>query len=204
MLAKPFLESYLYEEPTLESAALVRYIPIPERRAPAYLALQFRQILLGVMTEVLAPAGLTSAQWGVIVALAKYPGIDQRRLAERRSVDTNSASRLVDELEELALVQRKVSTDDRRANVLLLTTAGTEKYQRLQPTLMAAQDRVLAPLEQAEKRVLLDLLTRVVKGNESYARPGNGRRRPVRKLAPIVRPPPGVHAAPPPTSVSET
>ncbi|MBK8742774.1 MAG: winged helix-turn-helix transcriptional regulator [Betaproteobacteria bacterium] len=177
----PFLESCLYKVPASGTGELERYIPYPERRAPGYLAGQFRQILLGVMTEVLEPARLTAAQWGVLVALAKEPGIDQRRLSERRSIDPNSASRLVDELEELALVRRQAAPDDRRANVLELTVAGKKKYARLRPAVLAAQDRVLAPLQQAEKRTFLDLLTRVVAGNQAYARPGNGRRRPVRK-----------------------
>lgn len=184
MPARPFLETYLYEPLSSGTKpAGMLGVPIPERRAPAYLAGQLRQILLGLMTEALEPAGLTSAQWGVIVALAKEPGIDQRRLCERRSIDPNSASRLVDELEALGLARRAPSAEDRRSNVLQLTAPGRQKYLRSRPAVLAAQDRALEPLNVAEKRQFLDLLTRVVKGCQSYAKPGNGRRRPVRRTA---------------------
>ena len=175
-----FLESYLYEPSTAAAGKSVPGVPRPGRRAPAYLARQLRQILLGVMMEALAASELTPGQWGVLVALSKEPGIDQRRLAERQCLDTNSASRLVDELEHLGMVRRQPSADDRRANELRLTPAGLKKYQRLRPAVLAAQDGVLAPLARAERQVFLDLLTRVVEGNKDYARPGNGRRKPVR------------------------
>lgn len=174
-----FLETYLFASAGDEPTGGRRQRN--DRRAPVYLARQFHQILVGVLTEALQPAGVTPPQWGVIAAVAKEPGIDQRRLCERRSIDPNTASRLVDELEALGWVKRHPSLDDRRSNALHLTAVGRRKHLRLQPATLAAQDRTLNPLADAEKRVLLDLLTRVVVGNESYARPGHGRRRPARR-----------------------
>ena len=183
MLTSYFLETYLFENSKVVNGKRVRGTSIAGRRAPAYLARVFRQILLGTMTEVLEPHGIMPGQWGILAALFREPGVDQRRLSERQSIDTNTASRLIDELEELGLVRRQVSPDDRRAHVLRLTAAGEKKYWRLWPSVIASQDAVLAPLDDAEKKVLLDLLTRVVVGNETHARPGTGRRKPVRKSA---------------------
>jgi DNA-binding MarR family transcriptional regulator len=67
---------------------------------------------------------------------------------------------------------------DRRARVLRLTPAGTRLRRRLRPALLAAQECILAPLSRDERVSLIDLLARVVEGNENYARPGNGRRKP--------------------------
>jgi hypothetical protein len=47
--------------------------------------------------------------------------------------------------------------------------------------LLSAQERLLAPLSKAERAALLDMLVRVIEANDSYARPGNGRRKPKRK-----------------------
>jgi DNA-binding MarR family transcriptional regulator len=181
-----FLETYLFDQVVDADRRSVRVRN--EHRAPAYLARQFYQIIVGVLNEALDPAGITPPQWGVIAAVASEPGIDQRRLCARRSIDPNSASRLVDELELLGWMKRQPSVDDRRANALHLTAAGRKKYARLQPHTLAAQDRVLKPLAKAEKRTLLDLLTRVVIGNESYAKPGLGRRRPARRNAAPTEP----------------
>lgn len=137
----------------------------------------------GVMAEVVEPHGLMPQQWGIIVAIVREPGTDQRRVAERQSIDANTASRLIDELEASGLVRRLVSPDDRRAKCLELTPTGALMRQKLRGPIMAAQDRVLAALNQTEKKSLLDMLTRVVEANQAYARPGNGRRRPVRTAA---------------------
>jgi len=40
----------------------------------------------------------------------------------------------------------------------------------------------MAALTPAERQTFLDLLTRIIETNQSYARPGNGRRRPQRNL----------------------
>ncbi|MEO6565328.1 MAG: MarR family transcriptional regulator [Casimicrobiaceae bacterium] len=135
------------------------------------------------MTAVLEPNGLTQQQWGVMIAIVREPGTDQRRVAERQSIDVNSASRLIDELESMKLVRRVPSPTDRRANQVRLTASGTRLWRKLQAPVRAAQDRALACLDQDSKKTLLDLLTRVVEANREYARPGLGRRKPLRKLA---------------------
>lgn len=185
--AEPFLEEYLFGSPANSSRGKllpeVERPAIPGRRAPGYLSRRFGQIMQGVMAEAVEPHGLMPQQWGIIVAIVREPGTDQRRVAERQSIDANTASRLIDELEARSLVRRLASPDDRRAKCLELTSAGVLVWQKLHGPLIAAQDRVLAVLDQTEKKNLLDMLTRVVEANQAYARPGNGRRRPVRAAA---------------------
>jgi MarR family transcriptional regulator, temperature-dependent positive regulator of motility len=179
-----FLDEYLYgplAKPTRGgSPADVERPTIPGRRAPAYLAKRFGQIMQGLMAEALEPHGLVPQQWGIIVAIVREPGTDQRRVAQRQSIDANSAKRLVDELETLGLVRRMASPTDRRAHRLELTSSGNQMWQKLRMSLRAVQDNVLEPLDRLEKEKLMELLTRVVEANKAYARPGNGRRRPVR------------------------
>jgi MarR family transcriptional regulator, temperature-dependent positive regulator of motility len=87
---------------------------------------------------------------------------------------------MIDRLETARMLERRVHPDDRRARLLDATRSGEKLRQQLQPSVLAAQDRLLAPLAVRERRLFLDLLTRVVEGNERYARPGNGRRPPRR------------------------
>jgi len=94
-----------------------------------------------------------------------------------------TAGHLVDALEKNHLLDRQVHPDDRRARVLNLTHAGLELRLRLRPALADAHARILAPLSQKQQATLLALLTRVVEGNQAYAKPGNGRRRPRRRTA---------------------
>ena len=188
MSGESFLLSYLYGRSAAtngwRSADTAELPAIPGRRAPAYLAKRFSQVMVSVMTGALEPHGLTPAQWGVIVAIIREPGTDQRRVAERQGIDVNSASRLIDELEQLRLVRRVASPVDRRSNQLELTAAGRRLRAKAAGPVIAAQDRALACLDDAEKTTLLDLLTRVVDANITHAKPGVGRRKPVRRSAP--------------------
>jgi DNA-binding MarR family transcriptional regulator len=152
----------------------------PVHRHVAHLARRLQQIGLGVTAEVLEPEALTPRQYAVLGSVDDAPGLDQRRLAARIGIDPVSAHHLVNELEAAGLLERRTDAEDRRARVLHLTRRGLELRRRLRPEMMATQERILAPLSPAERMVFMALLTRVVEGNEIYARPGNGRRRPVR------------------------
>jgi MarR family transcriptional regulator, temperature-dependent positive regulator of motility len=127
---------------------------------------------------MLEAEALTPIDYSVLAALDDHPGQDQRGLAARLGIDTASVSQMVDRLEKAGLINRRVSLTDRRARVLRLKPAGTRLRRRLRPALLAAQERILAPLSRDERVSLIDLLARVVEGNENYARPGNGRRKP--------------------------
>jgi hypothetical protein len=63
-----------------------------------------------------------------------------------------------------------------------LTQRGQALRDRLRKDALAAQDRILSPLPAADRVKFLDLLTRLVEVHETYARPGNGRRRPPRAV----------------------
>ena len=185
MAAQPFLREYLYgpdtEGPKGRSRSSATSRAIPGRRAPAYLAKRFHQIMRAVLAEVLEPYGIMELQWGVMVAIVREPGADQRRVAERQSMDANSVSRVIDELESSGLVRRVASPGDRRAHRLELTPAGVRLRAKLQDVVIRAQERVLECLEPACRVALLDMLTRVVEANKEHARPGAGRRKPARK-----------------------
>ena len=98
-------------------------------------------------------------------------------------MDRASVGQLVDELEVLRLVERRINGADRRARQLYLTPAGKKLRQRLRPKLLAAQARVLSALTPTEQDQLINLLTRVIEANAAHIRLGAGRRRPRRTNA---------------------
>jgi DNA-binding MarR family transcriptional regulator len=152
----------------------------PAHRVPAHLARRFHQICQGAVAEVIVPAGLVPGEYAILAAVIDLPGLDQRRLAERLGIDPASVGKMIDRLETAGMLERRVHPDDRRARLLGATRSGEKLRQRLKHTALAAQERLLAPLTVRERRLFLDFLTRLVEGNESYARPGNGRRPPRR------------------------
>ena len=159
---------------------------LPSHRVPAHLARRFNQICLGVTAEILNGEGLSPLLFGVLAAIFEEPGRGQKQVAERMGVDAVNFGQMIDELEGKGLVERKIDPGDRRARKLYVTEPGAALRRRLRPSLLAAQERLLAPLSPNERGALLDMLVRVIEANESYARPGNGRRKPQRNSKPVT------------------
>jgi DNA-binding MarR family transcriptional regulator len=158
--------------------------PLPvlaSHRVPAHLARRFHQICTGVTAEILDGEDVTPIQWAVIAAILEEPGNGQKHIAKRVGIDPVTLGQIIDVLEKKDLVKRQTDPGDRRGRQLFLTRRGTELRLRLRPTMIEAQERLLAPLTTTERASLLDMLARVVVANGSYARPGNGRQKPQRR-----------------------
>jgi DNA-binding MarR family transcriptional regulator len=150
----------------------------PRHRVPAHLARRFHQICLGAVAEIILPAGLTPSEYAVLAVITDLPNLDQQSLAKKLGIDAVSAGQMIARLEASGHLERRIAPHDRRARLLVATRAGAKLRERLRGPALAAQNRILEPLGVRERQVFLKLLTRIVEGNQSYARPGNGRRPP--------------------------
>jgi DNA-binding MarR family transcriptional regulator len=167
------------EMPDPASRPAVTVTP-PWHGIPTAIARRFHQICVGSTAEVVSEAGLTPLQYGVLVHLSKLtgkPGIDQNSLADRLNVDRNTASLLVEELVKTGLLERQVNGADRRARILSLTPKGEKLYARLRPIHLAANESILAPISARERKLLIDLLIRVIEGNPAQEDRGLGGRK---------------------------
>ena len=73
---------------------------------------------------------ITIEQWSVLYHLWKENGLSQQQLCEATFRDKPSITRLVDNLEILKLVKRVPSKDDRRINMIYLTTEANELQEK--------------------------------------------------------------------------
>jgi DNA-binding MarR family transcriptional regulator len=151
-------------------------------RVPFALTRRLQQVCNTVLAGVLAGEQVTvPLAYHALALIDDFPGIEQHRLAALMGTDRTNIGQVVDDLERKGLVERRVSGADRRVRHLYATTRAREFRERMRPRVLAAQASVLEPLKPAERVVLIDLLTRVVEGNELQARPGAGRKAPRRK-----------------------
>jgi len=67
---------------------------------------------------------ITPEQWTVLSFLWKEDGVNQQKLCDATFKDKPSMTRLIDNLEKLNLVNRKMLITDRRANLVYLTPEG--------------------------------------------------------------------------------
>jgi DNA-binding MarR family transcriptional regulator len=152
-------------------------VPLILYRSPGYLARRFQQVCAAMISEPLALEGLTQLQWAVLCCVDDRPGIDQRRLAETLGIAPFNAGQVIDQLEAMGNVERRLNGADRRVRQLSVTARGAKLRRRLQPGNTLTNARILAPLTPSERKLLTDLLIRVIEGNAAYARPGAGRRK---------------------------
>lgn len=64
---------------------------------------------------------LTGSKWKVLAALAAQNGISQRQLADLIFVEGPTLVSILDKMEELDLVKRKLDPQDRRNNLIFMT-----------------------------------------------------------------------------------
>jgi DNA-binding MarR family transcriptional regulator len=146
------------------------------------LARHFHQICVTAVSDVVAEAGLTLMEFGVLAVLGDLPGIDQNTLADFQVIDRTTVSATVQILEARKLIERGVNEEDRRGRLLYLTKSGEALRARVRPKSLARQQRLLSCLTASERETFVELLFRVVKANEDLARPGSGRRKPSRAV----------------------
>jgi DNA-binding MarR family transcriptional regulator len=140
--------------------------------APTAIARRFHQMCVARTTEVVGEFGITPLQYGALVHLSRRtgkPGIEQNTFAERLNIDRNTASLLVEQLAKKGLVAREVDAADRRVRLLSLTPQGEKIYARLRPAFIAVNEKILAPINARERKLLKDLLVRVIEGNSADA-----------------------------------
>jgi DNA-binding MarR family transcriptional regulator len=99
--------------------------------------------------ELEAVAGISSAEYGVLLRLARTPGEHLRMsdLAFGAGLSTSGMTRLVDRLESQGLVERAACPNDRRGLEAVLTAKGRKIVQKALPTHIESIDKhVVGPL----------------------------------------------------------
>jgi DNA-binding MarR family transcriptional regulator len=126
---------------------------------------------------------LSPQQFWLLVALREEPGPSLRELAQRRLMDSPTASRMVGRLVRRGLVKVEEDPRDRRLCPVRLTPAGAALARQLHPLARRLRAAVEVGLDPAEVEVLRGLLRRVIANLGRFAERGRGApaRRPVRR-----------------------
>lgn len=136
--------------------------PLAELYArPGFLLRRAHQIAVGIFLRECARVGLTPPQHGVLMVVAKHPGISQAELARLLGFDRATVGQVVEGLEARTLLRRSASAKDRRNNTLALTALGTRLIQHAALAMQRTSERLLSPFTPAERDLLVTLLTRL-------------------------------------------
>ena len=143
--------------------------PVALARNTGFLMSKVSQLAREGFERALEPMGLRARHYGVLVALAGEGPHAQRDLGEKLAIDRTTMVGLVDELEGLGLVERRRDSEDRRRYDLVLTGAGKSTLSKAEAVAARVQDAVLAPLDNAERRQLHEMLASVLRNLDEDA-----------------------------------
>lgn len=137
---------------------------------PGHLIRRLHQITVGIFTQEVGELAVTQVQFAALQALRLNEGVDQRTLARLIALDASTTGGVIDRLEVRGLVERVLSPHDRRVKLLHLTPDGRALLDRLVPLMLAAQERMLAPLAPEQRVQFMDMLSLLVSVNNELSR----------------------------------
>lgn len=137
---------------------------------PGHAIRRLHQISVGIFLQEAGDLGITPVQYAALQTLANQPGIDQRTLARNIALDASTTGGVVDRLETRGWLERRTSPDDRRARQLDLTLAGQQALADAIPSMLKAQEQILAPLSPAERAEFMRMLRVLVTQNNELSR----------------------------------
>jgi DNA-binding MarR family transcriptional regulator len=114
-----------------------------------------------LVRQHMTQAGVRTQHYHVLASLADDGEAAQATLADRIGFDRSDLVTLLDELEELKLLARRVDPADRRRKIVAITPAGEKQLDAMDELIYAAEADLLEPLTAAERKTLLALLRRL-------------------------------------------
>ena len=137
---------------------------------PGHLIRRAQQIAVAIFMEECVEFDLTPVQYAALVAIHENPGTDATRLSSLIAFDRSTLGNVLERLETRKLVTRYPSSDDKRIKLLKLTPGGAALAKRAECAVLAAQERILAPLRPADRAKLMELLDQLVELNNDASR----------------------------------
>lgn len=121
-----------------------------------------------VVARILAPHGLTLAQWAVLQCLWRNGALKLMDIARLTGNEPPATSRLVDRMIAADLVVREADPADRRAVTIQLAPKG-EALRHLQTVYVQVNDVLMRDLTPDEQAALFALLAKVEKAGRAWA-----------------------------------
>ncbi|MDP6352069.1 MAG: MarR family winged helix-turn-helix transcriptional regulator [Alphaproteobacteria bacterium] len=104
---------------------------------------------------------ITPTQFAALVELADGGELSQNHLGRLTAMDPATVQGVTRRLIDRGLIATRPDPNDRRRNLLRLTSAGTALVERLIPNGFRVSDAILEPLSPADRALFLDLLKKL-------------------------------------------
>jgi DNA-binding MarR family transcriptional regulator len=110
-------------------------------------------------------SSLTDVQYNVMALLTyqagKEGGLSQAQLSDMMLVNRANITSLVDRMEKSGLVIRTAHSEDRRFNIIKLTSKGAKLFARVEPYYFEQIRKVMSGVTESEQKKLMAILEKV-------------------------------------------
>ena len=141
--------------------SVAHQLPASLTHWPGYLLTFIAEHATERFEAAVAEHGIRSKHASVLLVVDAEGPMSQRALCRRLRIDKSPMVGLIDDLERLALAERRRSDEDRRVQAIHLTSKGREVLTRVREIADAENARTFDVLDDAEREQLHDLLLRV-------------------------------------------
>ena len=137
---------------------------------PGHMIRRLQQISLALFMDETRGFDITPVQYSALLAIEIHPGIDQTALCNIVAIDRSTIGDVVGRLERKKLIKRIAGAKDRRTKLLSITPAGRKLLDDIEPAVQATQKRILDPLTAKERKLLVEMLEKLVHLNNEHSR----------------------------------
>jgi len=120
--------------------------------------LRARERVMGPIRALLADVGVTEQQWRVLRVLHESGSLDPTRIAEQACLLLPSLTRILQKLEEKALIRREPNQIDKRRQIVQITPQGAALIEANFESSIALMEKVRTQMGPDRYEALLDLL----------------------------------------------
>lgn len=129
-----------------------------------------KKVMMSIVAQAdkrLGEHGLTNSQWSPLMRMRLSGACTVAELARWLQTDAGATTRLLDRLEKKGLCQRTRCTEDRRVVRVALTPEGEAAIAEVPAVMSAIMNEHLAGFSEAEWRLMLSLLRRMLRNGEA-------------------------------------
>ncbi len=128
---------------------------------PGHLIRRAQQISTALFSDECAAYDLTSVQFAALYAIASNPEADATRLSALIAFDRSTIGDVLERMEAKGWIERTPSHQDRRAKLVRLSPTGRRLLRKVTPAVQRVQERLLAPLPEADRDTFVRLLAQL-------------------------------------------
>lgn len=137
---------------------------------PGFLVRRLNQIHYSMFYEECKNENITPVQHGVLSVLLNEQYLDQSSIGLKVGLDRTTSADVIKRLADKGLISRRVNPEDRRSRQSFITEEGIRVMKQLRKGMIRAQERLLEPLNNQEREIFVQLLSRLVEENNQYGR----------------------------------